>query len=177
MKVAFIGKLQSGKTTAVKYYEKLIISRCLPVTSIKFATPLYGSHDLFNLNNEFKNRSFLQKLSDLAKECFGQDILSRVFTRNLSDLGDGGFRSFLCDDVRVSSDFNTAKSFKFYTVGIKSSDKNRKNRKPETFTGTKHKTETEIDKLIKKCDTVITNDGSLEEFEKKLLFIYKRIAY
>ena len=175
MKVAFVGKLQSGKTTALEYYRKLIIDRGLPVIPIKFAAPLYESQALFNPNNVFKNRPFLQKLSDLAKECFGQDILSRIFEKNLCCLRYS--RNFLCDDVRTSSDFNTAKSLGFYTIGIKSTDKNRKDRKPETFTGTEHVTEIEIDSLIKKCDSVIVNNKSIEEFKKELLVRYRSLAY
>lgn len=171
MRVAFVGKLQSGKSTAIKIFMEEFISRGV---EIKLAKPLYDTQRIFT--KEAKCRLFLQEMSDLAKKHFGADILSRVFEANLQELKAKDFYDFLCDDVRVLSDFETVMSLGFYTIGLVASDEVRKSRKPELFIGTDHITEIQIDSLVKKCDIVIeNNDNDLEVFKGKLRDAYRKL--
>ena len=166
IKIAFLGKMHSGKTTAVNKIWELAESVDLWPMLVKIAKPLYDAQELF-IGKDEKNRIFLQELSTLSKKCFGQDILSRCFTERIERLE----RDFpqkrmvlLCDDIRVPTDFETAKECGFTIVGINASDEARRKRNPKLFVGTEHETENQVDVLMKKTDIVVDGDLEIDAF-------------
>ena len=174
MRVAFIGGMHSGKTAAVNHFFALSKKAKCAGVIVKFAKPLYAAQKCFTPEG-VKHRSFLQGLSDLAKTCFGPQILNQLFIEELakSEKLGGRLRYYkgvdvFCDDVRTSSEFQVVKEHFFITIGIKADEKARRQRNPGLFTGLSHCTETEIDQLLSKCDILIKNNGTLEEFKKKL---------
>lgn len=171
MKIAFIGSMHSGKTTALDHVKEILESKGYTLVSTKFATPLYNSQKLFKPEKGYKNRKFLQELGDFVKKHFGENILAKVFTEYINKIENCDVNKtivFCCDDVRVPLEFETVKKLKFLTVGIKTNDDIRKKRNPKLFIGTNHKTETSVNYLIEKCDFIIENNGTLEEFKNNL---------
>lgn len=206
MNIAFIGRMHSGKTTATKYFWKKSEKGGHIPQIIKFAQPLYATQKIFNPNCAEKNRLFLQKLGDLARECFHYFILNDLFVKNVEtfqkkysppiDSTEGIEPDFLkkvdtsiyhkltyrnlnifCDDVRLSSELETVKSLNFITIGIKTKDKFRKSRNPELFINNDHVTERDIDSLIERCDYIIENNESIKIFEEKLEEAWRMYAY
>jgi len=166
IRIAFVGKLHSGKTTALnKIWELAEKERKLPLL-MKFAKPLYNSQTCFLGNSAEKHRLFLQDLSTLSKKHFGQDILSKCFVREIKRLEEHMPNKIvlLCDDVRVQSDFDTAKECGFTIIGIAASDKIRKKRNPKLFVGTDHETEINVDELIDQSDILVDGDLHIDKF-------------
>jgi len=163
IKIAFLGKMHSGKTTAVNKIWELAESVELWPMLVKFAKPLYDSQECFVGKDTEKNRIFLQKLSTLSKECFGSLILSQCFAERVKRLEEDFPQKrmvLLCDDIRVPTDLDTARDCGFTIVGINASDEVRRKRNPKLFVGTEHETENQVDVLMKKADIVV--DGNLE---------------
>jgi len=174
MRIAIVGKMHSGKSLAVQYLMSLSRRYLKSQVLIKFADPLYSAQNLFT---PLKHRAFLQSLSDLVKQHFGESILNEQFTQKIQ-----GFESdpyicrdivdIFCDDVRVLSELKTVQSLGFITVGLTASDEVRKARCPELFVGTDHVTEREIDDLLLNCDHVVDNNSSIENLYDILTALY-----
>lgn len=178
IKIAFVGKLHSGKTTAVNKIFELVKKEKKLSTLIKFAQPLYDSQ--YHFTNLGKNRLFLQDLSTLAKKYFGNDILSVIFTRvcdYYNEVPGSGDCVLLCDDIRVQSDFDTAKECGFTIVGIAASDKIRKERNPKLFIGTDHETEIYVDDLIDQADILMDGDLYIDKFREDIEFLWNKRGF
>jgi len=174
IKIAFVGKMHSGKTTALnKIWELAHKDDKLPWL-VKFAQPLYRSQELF-IGDGQKNRLFLQDLSTLVKKHFGDDILSQVFKNGIKNIERANQEKtvLLCDDIRVKSDFNTARECGFTIVGIKASDEIRKTRNPKLFVGTNHETEIHVDELIRIAHIIVNGDLHIDKFREEIEFLWK----
>lgn len=167
MKIALVGKMLCGKTTALNHFVYLSKFYNRTQTSIKFADPLYSAQHCFS---PLKHREFLQELSDLAKKHFGTNILNEKFTERLSKIDS---LDIFCDDIRVFSEFEMARNLDFILIGVQASEKIRKIRNPKLFVGTEHSTEIEIDNLLPKCDYLVDNERTLTTFLNKLTKIYE----
>lgn len=179
VKIAFVGKMHSGKTTALNTIWKLAESIDKWPMITKFAKPLYDTQEIFVGKNTKKNRLFLQTLSSLSKESFGEEILSELFKKRIKELEENFPENrmvLLCDDIRVHSDFNTAKECGFIIIGIDASDEIRKARNPELFVGTDHITETQVKYLIKHADIIVDGNLLIDQFEYKIAEIWCEIS-
>ena len=177
MKIALIGRMQSGKTTIADFlYNKSCDQERMPCI-LKFAKPIYDCQQIFNPTREFpyyekKNREFLQELGYLARKCFTPRVLVELFLKNLVSVQEkynkyldaDSILDVICDDVRVISEFEAVKKEGFITIGVKSNEKKRKERNPYSFTNINHTTEIEVDILIEKCDIIIENNTTLDDF-------------
>lgn len=176
-KIAFIGKMHSGKTTAVDTLFNLGVKNNLLCAIVKFAKPLYECQNMFS--SEGKNRLFLQELSSMVKKHFGKFILSDLFVEQVKyiEMLHSDYPTYdsliLCDDIRVQSDFYTAINLGFKIIGIDTPDEVRKQRNPDLFLGTNHETEKEIDKLFHACHSIIKGDmGTIEDFKYQIAKIW-----
>lgn len=176
IKIAFLGKMHSGKTTALNKIWELAEKADLWPMLTKFAKPLYDSQELFVGKDVQKNRIFLQELSSLSKKCFGRDILSVCFTERIKRLEKDFPQKrmvLLCDDVRVQSDFDTAKECGFTIIGIAASDKIRKQRNPKLFVGIDHETEIHVDELIDQADILVDGETHIDKFRKDIELLWR----
>lgn len=174
MKIAIIGKMHSGKSSAIQHFMALSGLILRSQVLIKFADPLYQTQNLFTPR---KHRVFLQSLSDLVKKHFGESILNEQFIRKVQklELDPSICRDpvdVFCDDVRVLSELKTVQNLGFITVGITASDEVRKARCPELFTGLDHITEKEIDHLFLNCDHLVDNNSSIQDLYNNLNTLY-----
>lgn len=169
MKIALVGRMHAGKTVALNHFMQLSKNYGRTCTSIKFADPLYEAQHCFLPS---KHRRFLQELSDLVKKHFGLNILNEKFTQHLSKIDS---LDVFCDDIRINSEFETAQNLGFVLIGIQASEKIRQMRNPKLFVGSNHVTEIEIDKLLSKCNYLISNEDSPTLFLEKLTNIYQKL--
>jgi len=180
--IIFIGKMQSGKTTAAecveysKYWDKTVLCECH-----KFATPHYDVLDVLGVP---KHRSFMQDFSDLAKKHFGTEIFIDIMKENLSTelrawKEDSDGLVLLFDDIRYPGELNTvrelAKTFdiRLTTIAIEASDEIRQARNSLTYSGQSHNSEIEIASLMAECDYTIRNESSELDFVTEIEALLK----
>lgn len=180
IKIAFLGKMHCGKTTAINKILDIAEENYHFRTIIKFAQPLYDCQAMF-MFTEGKNRLFLQDMSSLAKKHFGSQILNEIFTKRVKHHEDLYLKKpsqnalILCDDVRISSEFETVKKLGFFIVGINTSDKIRKIRNPDMFVGVDHETERDVNKLMKHCNIVLDGNLEINEFKNEISTMWNTI--
>lgn len=156
-KIAVIGSQCAGKTTVA---EKLMFqfhhSRLL-----KFAKPHY---DVLRVLGQGKNRAFMQKFSDVAKEHFGQDIFIEAFKMNCKELEKKSPDLIVCDDLRYQKELDAAKALGFYTVFVDADEEIRRQRAERQGLAfiTGHNSEAEVDSLKTQADIIILNNGDIE---------------
>lgn len=177
---AFIGKQQSGKSTAAFILSKKFENS----RTLRFADPIY---DTLSALEETKHRAFMQEFGEMAKKHFGEMVFVNLFVRKARFIIDQKYdgrqgicqfvNAIFCDDVRRSYELDACKELGFKTVFIEADDKIRQNR--ATKNGFKfienHISETEIPSLKKDADFMIINNGTLNQFEKAILTLHKTL--
>jgi hypothetical protein len=164
-KVAFCGKMGSGKTTASLsilglLHEKYGADDAIGFV-IKFANPLYAAVNAFH--QQTKPRVFMQRLGDLARREFGDDIMERIFEQNVEGLINIKIPEMpqshiliMTDDLRFMGEYKLVKQLGFSVVKMECDEEVRRNRIGASFTNTKHRSEIELD-LIQPDYTLLNN--------------------
>lgn len=164
-KLAFTGKMGSGKTTASLAALGLFTEKYGPSDSIgyviKFANPLYQCAAAFHCKE--KPRTFLQRVGDLARREFGDDIMERIFEENVEGLIRNKIPQIpqnnilvMTDDLRFKGEFALVKKLGFTTVKIDATEEARKRRIGDLFNNTQHRSEMEMEQCLP--DFVVSND-------------------
>ena len=158
MKIAFVGKMRSGKDTAADY----IMSHEHGVI-VKFADPLYkmqhAIYEILGIPEPKRDRKLLQLLgTDWGRATFGEDVWVNTLIKNLPKSG-----NIYNTDCRFVNEAEVLKAEGFTIVKIIRDDNLREEAGAEHVY---HKSELEIDLI--KWDFIITNNGTLEQFYSSL---------
>lgn len=167
MKIAFGYKMGSGKDTAVDF-----LIENYGGTRIAFADPLYHLMEYAQKYCGFpleKDRKFLQWIGTE----WGRSIDDNVWINKTIEKSNETEGDVYCNDVRFINEFRALKDNGWVCIKI-----NRKHRDIDRAgTGnSNHSSETALDVLSDdEWDCVIDNNGTLEEFLKKIENIYIEI--
>lgn len=162
LKIAFSGKMRTGKDEAYAYISKYIPD----VTLLKFADPVY---DIMNYAQtvcgfpHIKDRQFLQYIGTEYARSKNPNVWVDVFLRRASEI-DG---PIVCTDARFTNEFVALKNAGFTLVKISADETIRIARGAESLV---HASEVDMD-LYENFDYVIENNGTLSEFHTKLFTI------
>jgi energy-coupling factor transporter ATP-binding protein EcfA2 len=167
-KIAFCGKMGSGKSTAAIALTGLMTDKYgyqdLKAWVIAFANPLKMSAMAFKVEeNEEKPRVFLQRLADLARREFGEDIMIRILQKSVNHAIYEAAPQIphshiliMCDDLRFKDEAEALKQMGFVLVRIEANDEIRKQRLGDAYTNVTHRSEMELD--LFEPDFVVRND-------------------
>lgn len=164
-KLAFTGKMGAGKTTAALEALGIFTEHYGPEDSIgyiiQFANPLHQSAVAFHRRE--KPRTFLQRLGDLARREFGEDVFENIFEENVVALENITAHKIaqnnillLTDDLRFLGEYTLVKELGFSVIRVEASEPVREIRLGKAFTNVKHRSETEMEQI--RPDFVISND-------------------
>ena len=156
--IGILGMQCTGKSTLASY-----LSQITDLPIFKWAAPLYKAQDIVSLT---KNREFLEGFSDLAKSCFGDDIIFKAGLDILKNMQEE-YRYVINDDLRYPHELKYALENNWYLVFVDAPEVLRKQRAEAqglTFTenhASEHLFQKEnINKVIDKCDLFICNNTS-----------------
>lgn len=168
----FTGLIASGKGTACKY-----INEKYGAEGFRFSTILRDVVDRIYLPQTREN---LQNISQVLRENFSQDILSKAIAE---DVKKAKSEIVIIDGVRRWTDIEHLKEIPgFKLVGLKVNAKTRYQRLTKRGENTDDTTKTweefqkdsnaeaevHIQEMVEKADVVIDNNGSLEDFYNQL---------
>lgn len=164
-KLAFCGKMKSGKTTASLIIPSFLADKYgkdnSTVFIIKFAYPIYQCVQA--LHQAGKPRLFMQRMSDLAKREFGKDVFVKIFEENFNSLLNVKLPqieqehvAILTDDVRFLAEYDLIKRLGFITIKIDADEEVRASRSEGDFFGLQHNSEIEQEFIVP--DFVIQNN-------------------
>jgi hypothetical protein len=168
MKLAFIGKMGTGKDTCVDYLLKTYGG-----TKLSFSEPLYDilyyAQNKCGFKNE-KDRKFLQFIGTEWARHKDENVWINLMIEKSKKV-DG---ILYCSDVRFMNELDILKKEGWICIKI-----NRKNNytKHRIGNGSKiHQSELEIDMMdISMFDFIINNDDNVESLYNKLNYIIKKI--
>ena len=167
-KLAFCGKMGSGKTSASLIALGLMTERFGQDASIgyviKFAQPIYQSMLAFHRNKGgTAERIFTQRLGDLAKREFGEDVFVNIFEENVIGLITNRLPQLtqenvliMTDDLRFLSEYKLLKKLGFTIIGVEAPEDLRQRRLGDAFANIRHRSETELS--LFSPDYVVYND-------------------
>ena len=166
-KLAFTGKMGSGKTSASLTALGIFTEKYGPEDSIgyviQFANPLHQSAVAFHRKE--KPRTFLQRLGDLARREFGEAVFENIFEENVVALENVRAPQLtqnnillMTDDLRFLGENALLKKLGFMVIRVEASDAVREARLGQAFTNVKHRSEMEMEQIVP--DFVITNDDN-----------------
>jgi dephospho-CoA kinase len=173
------GEIGSGKGTFVEYAREKF-----GASTFSFSDVLKSLLDCLYLE---KSRENLQDISTILRQRFGEDLLAKVIFEKIKE--DKKDKIIAVDSIRRLADIKYLKKIKnFKLIYLEASEKNRfkrvscrnektddKNKKFSEFKkDSLAETEIQIKSLKKTADFVITNDGTIEEFYKKINKILKK---
>jgi dephospho-CoA kinase len=187
---AFIGQMGSGKTEACKYITKLL-GNLFNIEKVSFADEIkYLSKKYFNIHNKsdttqegFTGREVYQKIGMGFRE-IDRDVWCNMTEQIINNISQNDYCSLiLIDDLRLENEVKTVRRNDLLIIGIEADEELRVDRiqKRDGILPTKkqlnHKSEIEAKKLIKEnnYDYLINNNGSIEEFYKKIQEIMKGV--
>jgi len=153
-KIAFTGPFGSGKTTAAIITTGLLSEMYGGDNAIAyviaFANPVKQCSLAFHRRE--KERRFLQRLSDLAREEFGDDIMERIFMANYESLITNKVPQLhqehvavMTDDLRFLNEYKLLKELGFVVIKIDADAEIRKRRLGDSYVGTDHRSEIEME--------------------------------
>lgn len=161
MKIAFIGKAGSGKTTM----SRLLINR-FKFKRLSFAAPLKKiaqSIVFWRPLNKKTDRAFLQILGDGAREKIDMNVWIRRLEFSLRNLENEG-ANIVIDDCRYLNEAQFLKDNGFVTIKLFG----------RAYSDTpKHRSETELEQIS--ADYKIDTGGTLTNSYKQLIQLLKRI--
>ncbi len=163
IKIAFAGKMGCGKSTAAGFCDQVAIWACRTLTRVSFAKPLYDvlhfAQRRFGLDEQ-KDRYLLQMLGS-----WGRNQDKDLFVKLLID-SSKYYVFVVLDDLRYENEFNALKEDGWKCIKI------IKPSESVHVLGTgdaRHESELGLDGLDDAVwDEIIINDGTLEEFKKKV---------
>ncbi|MCK5862819.1 MAG: hypothetical protein KAH38_10055 [Candidatus Hydrogenedentes bacterium] len=156
MRIAIIGNQCAGKTTLAEAYGAPIV---------KFAEPFYNVLRLFE---KPKNRAFMQGLSDVAKECFGDEIFTELFAKKMEWRHQRFADFWMCDDVRYLHEVKWLKANGWKLIFLYTETGVRRVRAAALGLEfiTNHPSEIQVPELVSHCDLWINNTSlSLQELK------------
>ena len=162
MRVAFIGKMRSGKDTAAEF----LLERSRAAI-IKFADPLYDMQEaIYTIadlpyDENTKDRRLLQLLGTEWGREKDPDLWLNIFEKTVNSCKN---LNIICTDCRFPNELALVKRLGFTTVKIITKDEIRMAR---GATNTNHESERHIDEM--QADIDIYNIGTLEDFKQKIL--------
>jgi dephospho-CoA kinase len=165
MKIAFIGKMGTGKDTCVDYLLKFHGG-----SKLSFSEPLYDilyyAQKKCNFKIE-KDRKFLQFIGTEWARNKDENVWIKLMVEKSKKM-EG---NLYCSDVRFINELNFLKKEGWICVKL-----NRKKVFNRVGSGNKfHKSEIEIDKMdYKLFDFIIDNDDSLEKLYTNLNYIIEK---
>jgi len=182
-KIAFTGKMGSGKTAASIITTGLLMEKYNEDaigTVIKFANPIYQTVKAFHRTDN--PRIFKQRLGDLARREFGDDIFEKIFAENVQNYLTNRVPELeqnhivlMTDDLRFIKEYEVAKRFGFTIIRLSSDEDTRRTRIGDaSFINTKHRSEIEQDLFVP--DFTVNNnvdDPLLSNFENLLRDFYR----
>jgi hypothetical protein len=189
-KLAFCGKMGAGKSVAIvsslDCLADLYGGDNVIGYSIKFANPLYQSMLAFHrMTKGQSERTFLQRLGDLARREFGDDIMEKIFSENVGGVITNKLPIvsqehvlISCDDVRFLNEYKLVKSLGFTVIRVDAPDEIRKQRLGDAYTNVNHRSEVEL--ALFSPDYVIQNDKNepfLETFDAGLKHLLGEIKF
>ncbi len=189
-KLAFCGKMGAGKTSASLIALGLLAEHFGQQNSIgyviKFAQPLYQSMLAFHRNKTGNpERTFLQRLGDLARREFGDNIFEAIFEENVAGLITNRLPQLtqqnvliMADDLRFLGEYKLLKRLGFTIIGVEAPEDIRQRRLGDTFVNVKHRSETELS--LFSPDYVIYNDveePQLVTFEANIKSLLQEINF
>jgi dephospho-CoA kinase len=153
IKIAIIGQQCSGKSTAAMCFQDAtnMINGTAPSIILKFAGAIYGALEALK---QPKNRGFMQEFADVAKKYFGEDVLQRVFEKEVKEHeNDGIVNMIICDDVRRFYELYCVLNLGFHIIALDVPRGIRKNRAERLHLDfiENHNSETEVPDIIQHC--------------------------
>lgn len=166
-KLAFTGKMGAGKSSAALQALGIFTEKYGPTDSIgyiiQFAHPLHQCAVIFHRKE--KPRVFLQRLGDLARREFGDDVFENIFRNNLHGLIVNKLPTIhqnhvliMTDDLRFMGEYNLVKELGFKIIKMEADEEVRKARLGDLFTNVKHRSEMEMEQF--ESDFVLYNNTS-----------------
>mgnify|MGYP000918769866 CR=1 FL=1 len=166
--LGFCGKMGSGKTSASLIALGLMTELFGQTNSIgyviKFAQPIYQSMLAFHRNKGGSaERVFTQRLGDLAKREFGENVFVDIFEDNVNGLITNRLPQLtqehvlvMTDDLRFLSEYKLLKKLGFTIIGVEAPEDLRQRRLGDAFANIRHRSETELS--LFSPDYVVYND-------------------
>jgi len=160
VKIAFCGKMASGKTTmADELCKNLEKSR-----KYSFAAGVKNfGRFLFDIPDGVKDRAKFQKVGDGARRFIGEDVwVNALFTTVDNDVS---IRNFILDDCRYANEVKKLKSAGWYVVLLNIDDELQVERLKATYPNDwenhvgarNHPSELDVDKIDKKLFDIVVN--------------------
>lgn len=178
--LGFTGFIGAGKTTAINYLQKKYDAQ-----SYAFSTPL---RDVLKRIHEPETRENLQKLSNILRDGFGQDLLAKIIAQ---DVRESTAHLIGVDGVRRPSDIAHLREIDgFHLIYITADMKTRYTRltergqNPDDATKTfeqfkadqEREAELKIAEIAREATETINNNGNLEELYAQLDALVKKYA-
>ena len=165
-KIAFTGKMGAGKSTAALVALGIYTEMYGPEDSIgviiQFANPLHQAAVAFHRRE--KPRVFLQRLGDLARREFGDDVFEQIFHENVDGFINNRLPQIpqthallMTDDLRFKGEYKLVKNLGFTVIRVEAAEEVRKQRLGNAFTNVKHRSEMEMEQF--RPDFVIDNSA------------------
>ena len=177
--IGLIGETGSGKDTFCDFIKKTVKE---PVFCFRFSDPL--SEILMILFSEVKKED-QQWLGKILREKYGNDILAKAMTKKIEKIENG---ILILNGIRYWEEFEMVKKLGGKNLYITTDQKirwqriNKRGEKTDDFSSyekflekEKAKTEILIPEIGKKADFKIENNGSRDDFYKKIDTIMKSI--
>ncbi|MBT4849698.1 AAA family ATPase [Candidatus Parcubacteria bacterium] len=170
--LGFTGLISCGKDTASDYFAEKHNTK-----QVKFSASMKDIMDRVYIEPVRKN---YQIISRVLREAFGQDLFSKVVAK---DVKNADVDLVIVDGIRRIPDIDYLKEiegFKLIAVEVDAKTRyerlNKRNEKPGDTTKTWEEfqkddmaeTEITIPEIMAQADVTIDNNGTLEEFYKKL---------
>lgn len=154
LKVAFIGKMRSGKSTLASLFAKY-----LDLHKMSFGHRLKEyAHEVFQPEGDVKARELYQGFGQKMRE-IDPDVWVKQVER---DIREGGYSKVVIDDLRQPNEYKWAKENGFVLIKVVTRDEVRKERmesKGEVVTDEilNHETEQHIDGY--QCDYTVSGEA------------------
>lgn len=176
--VAFTGRMSSGKSTAVNFFNKKLTEKLIDSTLTKFAQPLYDIQEyiykriesVYQRPQDFvKDRKLLQWIgTDWGRETVNENIWVDIWKKEV-ELFIASNVIVLCDDCRFDNEAQAIKSLGGIIIHIIRPGTDLDGKK----TVKEHSSENGIsDEYI---DHVIVNSGTEEEYIEKLEMLFNEL--
>ncbi|PFW43760.1 hypothetical protein [Priestia megaterium] len=172
MKIAFVGKMRSGKDTAGNY----ILSKSQWTKQLAFGDEIKELIKIYFphlLEGGKKPRKLMQEVGQLFRK-YDSDIWVKRLNRTYMNYKYQGYTDFIITDVRQQNEVDFLKSQGFVIVLVETAEELRLERikaSGDSFSmeDLNHETELAVDTLP--YDYLITNNTSIKDLTKQIDFI------
>ena len=161
MRIGIVGQQCAGKTT---------LADMIGYPIIKFAAPLYEINTVLRVG---KSRDFMQKMSDLVKECFGVDKFLDLFVKTADNLYPH-HDNLLCDDIRflLEAEYLLKNNWKLIYIDAPEDLRRQRAEAQGLEFLPLHNSEKALCEILKPlCPTVIVNDDSLAHLARLARYV------